>query len=191
MLDVEGWLANKVADEFARKEATAFISGTGVAQPRGILTYTAGTSWGQIEQINSGSSGALTADGLLSLVYGLKEAYARNASFLMNRSVVSAARKLKDTTNQYLWQPGLAMGQPDMLLGRPVYEATDMPVAASNSLSVAFGDFAAAYTVVDRIGIRTLRDPFTAKPFVRFYTTKRVGGDVVNFEALKIQKLAS
>ena len=110
----------------------------------------------------------------------------------MNRSVVQAARLLKEsTTDQYLWQPGLAAGADDTLLGVPVRQATDMPVAATDSLSVALADFSRAYTIVDRIGIRTLRDPFTDKPFVKFYTTKRVGGDVVNFDAIKLLKLAA
>lgn len=190
-VNVEAWLAGKVADEFGRKEATAFISGTGVAQPRGILTYTAGTSWGQIEQVVSGSNGAVTADGLITLLYTLKEPYMLNASFIANRTTVAAMRKLKGSDNNYLWQPGLQAGAPDVLLGKPVLMATDMPVAASNSLSVAVADFRQAYQIVDRIGIRTLRDPYTDKPFVKFYTTKRVGGDVTNFEAIKLLKLVA
>lgn len=190
-IDIEAWLSAKIADIFARKQNTAFVSGSGYNQPRGFLTYAAGTAWGQIEQVNSGSSGALTADGLITLLYTLKPEYARQATFLMNRLVVAAARKLKDTTNQYLWQPGLASGQPDTLLGAPALMASDMPTAAADSLSVAVADFKRAYQVVDRIGIRTLRDPFTEKPFVKFYTTARVGGDVVNFEAIKLLKLAA
>ncbi len=188
-IDIENWLATKVADIFSRTEATAFVSGTGASQPRGILTYAAGTSWGQIEQVNSGTSATVTADGLIKVFYALHETYMKNATFLMNRATVQSVRLLKDTTNQYIWQPGLAAGSPDTLMGVPVKMATDMPVAASGSLSVAVGDFKQAYVVVDRIGIRMLRDPFTAKPFVYFYTTKRVGGDVVNFEAIKLLKL--
>lgn len=190
-IDIEAWLSGKIADIFSRKENTAFISGNGVGQPRGILTYAAGTSWNQIQQVNSGSSGAVTADGLINLFYSLKDAYSKRASFLMNRTVVQAVRLLKEaTTNQYLWQPGLAAGAPDTLLGVPVYMATDMPVAAANSLSVAVGDFQSAYQIVDRKGITILRDPFTEKPFVKFYATKRVGGDVINSEAIKLMKLA-
>lgn len=190
-IDIEAWLSGKIADIFSRKENTAFVSGNGVGQPRGILTYAAGTSWGQIQQVNSGSSGAVTADGLINLFYALKDAYSKRASFLMNRTVVQAVRLLKEaTTNQYLWQPGLAAGAPDTLLGVPVHMATDMPAAAANSLSVAVGDFQAAYQIVDRKGITILRDPFTEKPFVKFYATKRVGGDVVNFDAIKLLKLA-
>lgn len=191
-IDIEAWLSDKIADIFARKENTAFISGNGVGQPRGILTYTAGTSWGQIQQVNSGTNGAVTADAIINLFYSLKDAYTHNATFLMNRSVVNAVRLLKEsTTNQYMWQPGLAAGAPDTLMGVPVVMASDMEAAATGSLSVAVGDFKAAYQIVDRKGISILRDPFTEKPFVKFYATKRVGGDVINFEAIKLMKLSS
>lgn len=191
-IDVEMWLSNKIADIFSRKENTAFISGTGSGQPKGILSYDAGTDWGDIEQIDSGTDGVVTADSLITLFYSLKDAYSKRASFLMNRTVVQSVRLLKQaTTNQYMWQPGLAAGTPDTLLGVPVYMSADMPVADEDSLSVAVGDFKAAYQIVDRKGIRILRDPFTEKPFVKFYATKRVGGEVVNFEAIKLLKLAA
>ncbi len=189
-IDIEQWIARKVADKMARLEATAFISGDGTTQPKGILTYTAGTSWGQIQQVGTGVSATVTADSLVQLYYALKDDYARNATFLMHRTTVQAVRLLKEaTTNQYLWQPGLTAGTPDTLLGVPVALAADMPVPAASALSVAVGDFKRAYLIVDRIGIRTLRDPFTAKPFVKFYTTKRVGGEVINTDAIKILKL--
>jgi HK97 family phage major capsid protein len=191
-IDIENWLAEKTSEVFYRLENKAFIDGDGVGQPRGILTYSAGTNWGEIEQVDSGSGTAVTADGLIELYYALKDEYARNASFLMHRSTVQAVRLLKDATNeQYLWQPGLSAGAPDTLLGAPVMQAADMPTVTGDALAVAVGDFARAYQIVDRIGIRMLRDPFTEKPFVKFYTTKRVGGDVVNFEAIKLQKVAS
>ncbi|MBV8938838.1 MAG: phage major capsid protein [Alphaproteobacteria bacterium] len=189
-IDIESWIAGKVADIFARMENSAFVGGTGVGQPRGFLTYPAGTAWGQVQQIGSGSSGNVTADSLITLFYSLKDAYMKRASFLMNRAVIAQVRLLKATTNQYLWQPSLTAGSPDTLLGVPVYMAADMPVAAAGSLSVAVGDFAQAYQIVDRQGIAILRDPFTDKPFVKFYTTKRVGGDVVNFDAVKLLSLA-
>ena len=190
-IDIESWIAQKVADKFARLEATAFITGDGTTKPTGILSYAAGTTYGtQIQQLTTGSSGVVTADSLLQLYYALKDGYSKNATFLMHRTTVQAVRLLKEaTTNQYLWQPGLSAGTPDTLLGVPVALAADMPVPAANALSVAIGDFKRAYMIVDRIGIRTLRDPFTAKPFVKFYTTKRVGGQVVNTEAVKILKL--
>lgn len=190
-IDIESWITEKVAATFARSESAAFIGGTGSGQPRGILTYAAGTDWEQVEQVASGTDGAVTADGLMLLYYALKEEYASRATFLINRSVVQSIRLLKEsTTGQYIWQPGLAAGAPDTLLGAPVMQCMDMPVAATGSLSVALADFGAAYMIVDRIGIRTLRDPYTEKPFVKFYTTKRVGGDVVNFEAIKLLKLS-
>lgn len=191
-IDIENWLATKIADVFSRKENSAFVSGLGMSQPRGFLTYTAGTNWGEIEQINSGSSGAITSDSLVKLYYSLNDTHARNATFLMNRSSLQAVRLLKESsTDQYLWQPGLSAGSPDTLLGVPAMSASDMPTPSANSLSVAVGDFAAGYQIVDRQGIQILRDPFTEKPFVKFYTTKRVGGDVVNFDAIKLLKLAA
>lgn len=190
-VDIEAWLANKIADIIGRTENTAFISGNGVGQPRGILSYNAGTSWGQIEQVNSGTSAEVTSDGIIKLFYALKDAYIKRASFLINRSVVQDIRLLKaEASDQYIWQPSMIAGAPDTLLGAPVYMAADMPVAAANSLSVAVGDFKAGYQIVDRSGIQILRDPYTEKPFVKFYATKRVGGDVINFDAIKLLKLA-
>ncbi len=189
-VDIENWLAGKISESFAQKENQAFINGDGVGKPRGILSYAAGTTWGKIEQVNSGSSGAFDGDDILELFYRLKEPYAGNATFLMNRATVKAARLLRETnTGQYLWQPGLAAGAPDTLMGIPVAQSADMPVPAASSLSIAVGDFRQAYQIVDRKGIRILRDPFTEKPFVKFYATKRTGGDVTNFEAIKLLKL--
>ncbi|MCH2038518.1 MAG: phage major capsid protein [Rickettsiales bacterium] len=190
-IDIEEWISSKVADIFSRKENAAFINGDGVGKPRGILTYPKGTDWAEIQQIDSGINGQVTADGIIQLYYSVKEEHATRGTFLMNRSVLQSVRLLKDTSNQYIWQPGLASGAPDTLLGVPVIQAADMPSAETDSLSVAFGDMESAYQIVDRIGIRILRDPFTDKPFVKFYTTKRVGGDVVNFDAIRILKLAS
>jgi HK97 family phage major capsid protein len=189
-IDIEAWLTQKLVDVFSRRENTAFISGDGSAKPKGILSYTAGTDAGEIEQLQSGTSGVVTADSLIKLYYALKDEYARNATFLMNRATAQAVRLLKDTTNQYIWNPGLALGTPDTLMGIPVALASDMPVPAANSLSVAVGDFKRAYQIVDKAGVRILRDPYTDKPYVKFYSTKRVGGQVINFEALKILKLA-
>ena len=190
-INVEQWIAQKVGNKFARLEASAFINGDGSTQPHGILTLPAGTTFGtQVEQKTTGTSATVTADSLIQLYYSLKDEYAKRATFLMHRTTMQAVRLLKEaTTNQYLWQPGLTAGTPDSLLGIPVALAADMPVPAASSLSVVVGDFKRAYVIVDRVGIRTLRDPFTAKPFVKFYTTKRVGGEVINTEALKILKL--
>lgn len=200
--DVESWLAAKVADKFARTENSAFVIGNGVGKPRGITSYTTAATadgsraWGTLEHVKSGANGAFAAtnpgDYLLDLIYKLKVTFRSNAAFLCPRAVLAAARKIKNATdNNYLWQPGLQAGQPSTLLGYPVYEAEDMPALNTDSLSLAFGDFREGYQIVDRIGIRVLRDPYTAKPFVKFYTTKRVGGDVINFEAIKFLKFAS
>jgi HK97 family phage major capsid protein len=189
-VDIEAWLTEKLVDVFSRKENTAFISGDGTGKPKGILAYTAGTGAGQVEQITSGTSAVVTADSLIRLYYALKGDYARNATYLMNRATAQAVRLLKDTTNQYIWNPGLSAGTPDTLMGVPAVTASDMPVPAANSLSVAIGDFSRAYQIVDRTGVRILRDPYTEKPFVKFYSTKRVGGQVINFEAIKLLRLA-
>lgn len=189
-INIETWLADKVADKFARTENTAFVNGTGVGQPRGFLTYPSGTTLrSTIEQTASGSSAALVADKLHAHVYSLKEVYRRQAQWGMSRTTMGLARQLKDSFGQYYWQPNYQAGQPATLLGYPVNEFNDMPDPASNSLSVAFADWAEAYQIVDRIGLRVLRDPYTSKGFVLFYTTKRTGGDVLNTEAIKIHKL--
>lgn len=190
-IDIEGWLAGKISDIFSRKENTAFIAGTGVGMPRGILTYAAGNRWGCIEQIKSGSSSEISADALICLFYSLKDAYSKRASFIMNRTTVEKVRMIKEkSTGQYLWQPSLSAGSPDTLLGCPVYMVADMPMVSPHSLPIAVGDFQAAYQIVDKKGIRILRDPFTEKPFVKFYSTKRVGGDVINFDAIKLLKMS-
>lgn len=197
-IDMEAWLAAKVADKFSRVENAAFLSGTGVGQPRGLLTYTAGTTLpGQIEQIASGANGDFAADPdgadpLLSMIYGIKSQYRQNGVFFMNRTTMGAIRKLKTTDGQYHWQPAVSAGQPSTLFAYPVASFEDMPAyTTTGNLAVGFGDLAEAYQIVDRLGVRVLRDPFTAKPYVKFYTTKRVGGDVVNFEAVKLLKMSS
>lgn len=199
MWDVESWLAMKVADRIARLENTAFVVGTGVGQPRGFMTYGNDTSqpndanvpFGVIQQVNSGSNTGVTADGLTTLFYTLKEAYQANATWVMQRLTVLAVRKLKDGFGRYLWEPSLTAGNPDLLFGRPIVQFADCAAIAQNALPIAVGDFKQAYQIVDRAGVRVLRDPFTSKPSVLFYTTKRTGGDVVNFEALKIQLIST
>jgi len=196
-INMEAWLASKVAEKFARDEANAFVVGNGVNKPRGFLTYASGTTLpGTIEQFPTGASGALAAapdggDALINALYGLKQQYRANATWFMNRATTKLVRKAKDSDGAYIWSPGIQAGQPATLLGYPVAAFEDMPDPASNSLSIAVGDMREAYQIVDRIGIRTLRDPYSAKPYVEFYTTKRVGGDVVNFEAIKLVKLGS
>ncbi len=196
-INMEAWLASKVAEKFARDEANAFVVGNGVNKPRGFLTYGSGTTLpGTIEQFPTGASGALAAapdggDALINALYGLKQQYRANATWFMNRATTRLVRKAKDSDGAYIWSPGIQAGQPATLLGYPVAAFEDMPDPASASLSIAVGDMREAYQIVDRLGIRTLRDPYSAKPYVEFYTTKRVGGDVVNFEAIKIVRLGS
>lgn len=191
-INMEAWLATKVSEKFARDEAAAFVNGSGVNKPRGFLTYPDGTTLpGTIERINTGANGAFDAapnggDALIDALYGLKAQYRANATWFMNRATTKLARKLKDSDGAYLWSPGIAAGQPASLLGYPIAAFEDMPNPATGSLSIAVGDMRAAYQIVDRVGIRTLRDPYSAKPYVEFYTTKRVGGDVINFEAIKL-----
>lgn len=189
-INQEQFLAQKASEKFAREEAEQFASGDGNIQPRGFLTYPAGTGAAQIEQVDSGTSGEVEEDGLVDMEAALKAEYRRNANWFMARATISAVRKLKDGQGRYIWEPGLIAGTPSTILTYPVVEATDMPAIAADSLSIALGDFKRGYKIIDRIGIRVLRDPFTAKPFVVFDFTKRVGGDVVVFEAIKLQKLA-
>ena len=197
-VDVEAWHAGKVTEKFARDEATAFISGDGVLKPKGILSYPSTSSdneFGKLQQVNSGSAGAVTAEGLIDLQNSLFEEFQSGASFLMRRATSADERKLKNTDGNYLWnfQPitGLNSGPMEMLLGKPVRFASDMPAVAGDALAISYGDYRRGYQIVDRVGIRVLRDPFTAKPFIQFYTTKRVGGAVKQFQAIKLQKLAA
>ncbi|MGE3771261.1 MAG: phage major capsid protein [Bdellovibrionales bacterium] len=200
-VNMEEFIVNKIADRFARRENAAFISGTGVNQPRGIATYsTAATAddsrdWGVFEHVKTGANGAFAgsnpADTLISVMYKLKSGYMNGASWLMPRAVADDIRKFKDTTGQYIWQPGLSGEQQATLLGFPVVLCEDMPAKGTGSLSVAFGNFREAYTIVDRLGLRIFRDPYTAAPFVKFRCSKRVGGDVTNFDAIKFVNFAS
>ena len=192
-INAEAWLAQKVAERFARTENTAFVLGTGNGQPRGFMTYPAGVNRGQIQQLASGVAGAgFLPENLVAVVYSLKPAYRAGAVWAMNRNSVSEIRQIRDNvggagTGQFMWQPSMQAGEPSTLLGYPIVEMEDMVNSAATPVTpAAFGNFRAAYQIVDRIGIRVLRDPYTAKPYVEFYTTKRVGGDVINFEALKI-----
>lgn len=191
MIDIAGYLEGKVADKFARTEATAFISGNGVGQPRGITTYASGTSWGQIEQIGSGSSGAFTYSGLINLITGIKDKYQGGAEFLIRRQSVASIMTLVDGASRLIFQPilnGAFNSTP--LLGYKINYATDMPAVGAGALALAFGDFKSAYQIVDRVGVSTIRDNLTSKPNVLFYTRKRVGGDVVDFDAFKLHVLS-
>jgi HK97 family phage major capsid protein len=193
-VDVESWHQGKVAEKFARLEASAFVSGDGIKKPKGFLSYANGTGFNQLEQVNSGHASQFTADGLISLQNALLEAFQMKASWMMKRSSAGAIRKLKSNDGAYLWNVdpvGALNGGPVFsLLGKPLYYADDIPAAAANALAAVYGDFSQGYKIIDRIGIRVLRDSLTTKGFVKFYTCKRVGGGVRQFQALKIQKLA-
>ena len=196
-LNVEAWLSGKVADKFARTQNTAFVTGTGVGQPRGFLTYDAWAAAGvyerdKVEQINMGSAAALNADGLIEVQNALKEAYQGSAVWGMKRATFGAALQLKGNDNYFFSPVLLANGQATIqLLGKPVVFMDDMPAVAANALSVVYADFSMAYTIVDRVGLQVLRDPFTNKGFITYYTTQRVGGDVTSFDAIKIGKVAA
>jgi HK97 family phage major capsid protein len=195
--DIEAWLNRKVSDKLSRRENTGFVTGNGVGKPRGFLTYAdgvpAGTSiaaWQVIERSKTGVNGAfhatLPGDVFHTTIGKLKAAYLRNAQWVMPRATLAAVRKIKDGDGTYLWEKSFAAAQPFQLLGYPVTLFEDMTAIATGALGIGFGDFREGYQIADRLGIRLLRDPYTAKPFVVFYTTKRVGGDVVNFEAIKL-----
>ena len=190
-VDLEAWLANEVQFEFSRQEGIAFLSGDGANKPFGILTYVTGGAnaakhpWGAIQTTNSGAAAALTGDGILSLMYSLPSAFVAGAKLYLNRLSMGAIRKLKDGQGNYLWQPTFVAGQPQVVAGSPVVELPDMPAVAAGNVAALYGDMSASYLVVDSIGIRVLRDPFTDKPFVHFYTTKRVGGGLIDPEPMK------
>ena len=201
-LNVEDWLVGRVANTFARRENTAFITGDGVGQPRGFLSYStqaasdATRNWGVLEHVATGADGAFAssngADILITMMNKLRSGYLPKANWLMPRSVIDIIRKFKESgTGAYIWQPSLQAGTPATLLGYPIVLADDMPAVASGSLSAAFGNFEEGYTIVDRKGLQSLRDPYTAAPFVKFRCSKRVGGDVVNFDAIKVLRFAT
>lgn len=201
-LNVEDWLVNKVAAKFARAENNAFVVGDGIGMPRGFTTYSAQTtdddsrSWGVLQYVPTGLSGGFAstnpADCLFDLMHKLRVGYHPKAAWIMPRAVADVVRKFKENSSQaYIWQPGLQQGTPATLLGFPVYLGEDMPAMAANSFSVAFGNFEEGYTIVDRQGIQILRDPYTGAPFIKFRCTKRTGGDVVNFEAIKLLKFSA
>lgn len=194
--DIETWLAGRVADTFARSEAAAFINGDGVDKPVGLLTkptvFHESWSWGSLGYVVTGNDGGFNSsapgDGLVNLVYTLGARYRANASFVLNSKTAGMVRRIKDAEGRFLWTDGLTAGEPARLLGYPVLIAEDMPDMAEDSFSIAFGDFGAGYTIAERPDLRILRDPFSAKPNVLFYATKRVGGDVSDYAAIKLLK---
>lgn len=199
--NAEQFIVDECATEFAQKEGAAFVVGNGANKPKGFLAYaTAATAdgvraFGTLEHLLTGVAGGWAAssptDALISLTMKLKAGLRANARWVMNKGILAEVRTFKDLEGNYIWRPGLEAGQPATLLGYGITEAEDMPAKAANSLSVAFGDFKRGYTVVDRIGTRVLRDPYTNKPYVGFYVTKRVGGMVVDSQAIKVLKFAA
>jgi len=199
--DVETWLATELAEQFAESEGAAFISGNGITQPRGLFDYgTAATAdatraWGTFQHVVTGANGAFhttKTDPLVDLVMAVKPAYRQRGSWLMSTEVLTAIRKMKESsTDRPLWEPSVQAGVPSTLLGYPVYVDDRVPALATGSLSLAFGDFARAYTIVQRMPIRMLRDPYTAKPYVRFYSSMRVGGGMVDSCAVKFLRFST
>ena len=195
-VSIDEWLAEEVRLAFAVQEGQAFVAGNGVNKPRGFVDYpkvaNASWSWGNIGYIATGTAGAFPAstpsDKLIDLAYAVKSGYRANAHFVMNRATQAVIRKFKDADGNYIWQPSAKPGEAPSLLGHPVTEAEDMPNIGTDTYAIAFGDFRRGYLVVDRVGIRVLRDPYSSKPYVLFYTTKRVGGGVQDFDAIKLMK---
>lgn len=197
-VNLEAWLAGEVDQEFAYQEGIAFVSGNGVNKPAGFLTYVTGASnagvhpYGAIPTgVTATAVGAVTADEVIDLIGSIPTIYQAGARFVMNRSTIFSIRKLKDGQGNFLWQPSFQVGQPQTLVGYPITEMAAMPGMAAGAVPVAFGNFQRGYLIIDRMGVRVLRDPFTNKPFVHFYTTKRVGGGLLNPEVLRVLKMAA
>lgn len=197
--DVEAWLAQEIATEFARAEGAAFVSGSGTGRPKGFLlaptanTNDAGRAFGTLQYLASGVAGDFAVnpqDRLIDLVQSLRGPYRQGAVFVMNAATLARIRKFKTTDGQFLWSPSMTSGSPATLLGYPVIESEDMPDIAANSLSIAFGNFKAGYLIAERSETVILRDPYSNKPFVNFYATKRIGGCVSNSEAIKLLKFS-
>ena len=199
--DLESWLAAEIATEFARAEGAAFVGGSGVDQPRGFLTAPTSANpdgnrpQGTLQFVVSGAAADFATTNpetrLIDLVHALKAGHRQGASWVMNSATLARVRKFKTADGGFLWQPGLVEGQPDRLLGYPVIEAEDMPDVAADALPIAFGNFRNGYLIAERSATSILRDPFTNKPFVHFYATKRVGGQLLDSEAIKLLKIAA
>ncbi len=197
--DIESWLAGRIAEKFSRSEAAAFVSGDGIDKPTGFLTHPDVAndiwSWGGLGYVATGTVAGFDSNSpgnsLVDLVYALGARYRANGNFVMNSKTAGVIRKIKDVEGRFLWTDGLTAGEPARLLGYPVLIAEDMPDIAAGATAIAFGDFRSGYTVAERPDLRILRDPFSAKPHVLFYATKRVGGDVSDFAAIKLLKFSA
>ena len=195
-IDIGAWLAEEVGVEFNEKEGSAFINGDGVSKPKGIAAYSmvanSSYAWGKVGFIASGHASLLNnCDKLIDLQHALKTSYRNGAAFLMNDSTCQTIRKLKDGDGNYIWRPGLIEGAPDVLLGKPVEYDDNVDDIGANKYPIFYANFKRAYLIIDRFGTRVLRDPYTAKPYVAFYTTKRVGGGIVMYEAIKALKIVA
>ena len=199
VVDIEQWIGEEIALAFATQEGAAFVNGTGTNQPQGFMTVPnvpqANWAWGslgyQVTGVAAGWPATNPSDVVIDMIYALKAGYRQKARFVMNRRTLSQVRTFKTTTGEYLWAPPSMIGGATTLMNFPMTEAEDMPDVAANSLSIAFGDFERGYLIVDRLGIRVLRDPYSAKPYVLFYSTKRVGGGVQDFDAIKLLKFGT
>ncbi|MBP6435052.1 MAG: phage major capsid protein [Sphingorhabdus sp.] len=199
--DVEAWLADEIASQFAKAEGTAFVNGDGIDKPKGFLTYTAVATgdatrtFGQLQYVPVGAASDFPTtnpqDKLLDLVHALRAPYRQGAVWVMNSATLAKIRKFKTSDGAFVWTPGLVTGQPDTLLGYPVVESEDMPDIAANSMPIAFGNFRAGYLIAERSETNILRDPYSNKPYVNFYATKRIGGAVSNSEAIKLLRIAA
>lgn len=194
-LNLENWLAAEIADEFNKQESIAFVSGDGVNKPQGFVSYLGtGTTLhpgGEPGVTPSGAAAGLTGDGLINLMYDLGARYRTNGAWLMNSASIAAVSKLRDGQGNYLWQPSYILGQPPTLIGKPVFFEESMPNPTANSLPIAFGDWKRFYVINDRVGTSLLRDPYTAKPYVLFYTRKRVGGGILDPRAVRFLKVSA
>jgi HK97 family phage major capsid protein len=200
-LNFEAWIETELGEEFSRQEGIAFVAGDGINKPLGFLQYLPGGAaasgtqlahpGGELGVTNSGAAAALTPDGLVDLKYGIGTPYRQGATWLMNSTTAALVTKMKDGDGNYLWREGITMDQPPTLLGRPVEIDENMPSVAAGAYPIAFGDFSRGYLINDRVGVRVLRDPYTAKPYVLFYATKRVGGGVLDPRAIRVQKVAA
>lgn len=189
-IDLESYVLDMLCDMFALQENNAFLNGDGITMPRGILKYPS-TGAGSILRTTSRNPANISVDGIMNLYYSLSDLYTQNASFIMHKSAVYAIRTMKDATGQYLWLPGLLSGTADTLLGCPLYTSNYMPQVAAGNDVVIFGDIKKAYTIVDRGDLAIQRDPFSSKPYINFFTTKRIGGDITNPSAVNVMRIGA
>ena len=197
--DIEGWLADRIAEKFARAENAAFVTGDGVDKPTGFLSYPKvaanAWAWGSLGYVATGAAGAFNptdpADALVDLVYSLDARYRGNAVFVMNSKTAGAVRKIKDADGKFLWSESLSAEQAPLLLGHPVLSVEDMPDIAPDAFAIAFGDLHAGYTIAEWPDVRIMRDPYSTTPHVQFFATSRVGGDVTDFGAIRLLKFAA